>query len=760
MSSDAGDWEHIQDRNESRGSGLQHSEVTSSTISRHEIEMMDSDSSPIVQSTEATQGSANQNASEHNDLPHNEGPLVPITDELVFDLPVRPAPPETSLSHLTASDGAHRWPPHPFTPDSALTLDEAEALVCSGASIFKGYCDDIPNAPNGHYRFYATVSCDRDQDMDRAGFQHRSFKMMSLPFTGPADFPLPWESLEQPSMAFCFGMSPGTITLNYWTSVSGSLEPVVKVGTKVKPKKIGLLEILDRLRDLELGLEERDTDSMYRTLYNKLIHDPGKHSGPHLLMEDQIADLITVLSHQDWIDFSLTKNHVVAKYFRTEDQTKHRHFFLQLLLSVELYLRIHSEGYSSQAKYEILARLPPKIAFDLAVAQRWLENMAIEKPKTSSKRSSINFELKKKRTQIKALREFARILKWPNMGEVDYILDERDQKETAVEDRSADTMSWFTGVFLPGVAVPWLVMNSLIDCDRDTDTRLNYLTHMHPSSGFQYRANTYWSWECIVGKVLGAFRGVNQVAGWIGPCYYSTDLKRIEVARVHVRRSKQRLSPKDVTSMARRSEPLGPPGDEYLASDYQLVSPDTEDVTDAIRVEKLNFEPRRDQRSRIGETGSLIFNAGVTFAIEGRSWPLRLRYDVHFITASPCNMGPHPLYWKFRYRACKVDDLKDVHDWGKYNTTSSTNSSEVDDGCTHQSLATYNNESEDVLMIEAFGVSDNEVFARAWCSHWGVGAITADLRKTCASCAIREAYAACLTVVILTNGGREEEVES
>jgi hypothetical protein len=62
-----------------------------------------------------------------------------------------------------------------------------------------------------------------------------------------------------------------------------------------------------------------------------------------------------------------------------------------------------------------------------------------------------------------------------------------------------------------------------------------------------------------------------------------------------------------------------------------------------------------------------------------------------------------------------------------------------------------------VLAIEALGVSDNEVFARAWCAHHGHSAIIANIKETCMSCAIREAYAACVSVVILTEGGVGKE---
>jgi hypothetical protein len=40
------------------------------------------------------------------------------------------------------------------------------------------------------------------------------------------------------------------------------------------------------------------------------------------------------------------------------------------------------------------------------------------------------------------------------------------------------------------------------------------------------------------------------------------------------------------------------------------------------------------------------------------------------------------------------------------------------------------NDDEKVLVVEAFGVRDNEVLARAWCSHWGLSAVVADVRRT------------------------------
>jgi len=114
------------------------------------------------------------------------------------------------------------------------------------------------------------------------------------------------------------------------------------------------------------------------------------------------------------------------------------------------------------------------------------------------------------------------------MPEVEFILSEVDKKEKALEDRSVNCMSWFTGLILPGRTMPWILMKTLIDCDPDAPEALRSLSHMMPNSGLQWRGSTYWSWECILGKVLGAAKGVKQTCGWLGPLMTSPELHRTE----------------------------------------------------------------------------------------------------------------------------------------------------------------------------------------------------------------------------------------
>lgn len=268
---------------------------------------------------------------------------------------------------------------------------------------------------------------------------------------------------------------------------------------------------------------------MYKNLYRHLLRDPDRFISPHKAMEKQIADLIIVLSRREWIDFSRPENQVVAKFFANATYTdggRYKAFFHQLLLCMELDLRINSKQHAEWAKEKLLNQLPPSIAYDLVLARRWRQCMKIEKFKTggdpeqsvflafsfyiftASDRVIVKFRLLQKRTQVRALRKFARALKWPNLAHVDDVLKEKDPDARPLENRSSDAMSYFTGMVLPGPTLPWLLMNSLIDCDEHAGaggSRLAALTHMWPACGFQFRGSTYWAAGCIVGKVSCSF---------------------------------------------------------------------------------------------------------------------------------------------------------------------------------------------------------------------------------------------------------------
>jgi len=198
-------------------------------------------------------------------------------------------------------------------------------------------------------------------------------------------------------MAFYYGTRPGTVTLNQWVGLSGRINPGIELReTDVKPRDVEFSTILERLIYLETNFEEDSPDVLYKGLYRDLLRDPDKYKNPHKAMEMQIADLITILSRREWIDFSLPHNQVVAKFFSNAtytDNGNYKRFFHQLLLSMELDCRIQSKSHAEWAKEKLLGQLPPCVRWTLAVARRWREGMSIEKYKTGegSEQSKLAF---------------------------------------------------------------------------------------------------------------------------------------------------------------------------------------------------------------------------------------------------------------------------------------------------------------------------------------------------------------------------------
>ncbi|KAI1325609.1 hypothetical protein F5Y16DRAFT_377353 [Xylariaceae sp. FL0255] len=680
------------------------------------------------------------------------------------------------------------WPPSGFSSKDELPLGHAMELISRGVPAHKGYRRTVTHASESYYALFATTAGNRDEESDSVN-QHESMtQLMSLRIQGSGPPTYPWETLEQPSFAFGIGCRPGTITLNAWVNKASKLPPEISLRDPgVRPREVGLEQIFQRLKELEHGLEDDDEGQMYKGLYKRFLRDPEKTLSPHKRMEQQIMDLVMCLSSPDWIDFTNPRNQVVTKFIydtEPENHAQYHKFFYQLLLSMELEQRINSRLHIDKAKERLMGQIPPKIQWNLALARRWRDNVRVEAYGDTADDIRLRFKLRKR--QGRMLKRFAQMMKWPNLGATEDSLKERDREGSLVTVSSA-AMAFFSGLVLPGPTFPFLIMNSLIDIDPDQATdHLALLTHMSPNCGFQYRQGyTYWTSTSIVGKVLAPT--CREIAGWIGPARPSTDLAGSQIARIRSRKLLELMTSEDVTTMSDRSDPLGPAAEVYPIKEYELFTPDIDDVVDTVRVEKLNLRlvPTSDSRQDVttaatataGRTGGpTLFDAEIQFAIDGVSWPFRLQYDVCFIHAWPCSDGPHPLFFDYVFESIKVDQIMEVKHWGRLqklrmlsgngNGSGSVNlrsgmSTPINGGMgklppprpPKVSFADpepdADTDIEKVLIVEAFGVKDNEVLARAWCAHWGLSAVVVDIGKTCMACGIREAYAATLTVVIL-----------
>jgi hypothetical protein len=159
-------------------------------------------------------------------------------------------------------------------------------------------------------------------------------------------------------------------------------------------------------------------------------------------------------------------------------------------------------------------------------------------------------------------------------------------------------------------------------------------------------------------------------------------------------------------------------------------------MVDAVRMELLSFKAVSTAAHEGNAVGPRLFDAKVQFAIDGVSWPLRLMYDVSFVSAWPCAEGPHPLFYDYEYQLIKADEIVKVRNWGglygdgQVSGPSSTASSPPPAADVAKAIVDRDVDDEKVLVVDAVGVRDNEVLARAWCAHWGLSAIVADVHNT------------------------------
>src|SRR6185437_11175013 len=104
-----------------------------------------------------------------------------------------------------------------------------------------------------------------------------------------------------------------------------------------------------------------------------------------------------------------------------------------------------------------------------------------------------------RKKQVKILKRFAQIMKWPNLSHTINKLYELDE-DNALDTISSHALAFFSGLILPGPTFPIVLMNALLDVDPDTTEELSLLTPLHPNCGFQYRGSaTYWTSTSIVG---------------------------------------------------------------------------------------------------------------------------------------------------------------------------------------------------------------------------------------------------------------------
>lgn len=414
---------------------------------------------------------------------------------------------------------------------------------------------------------------------------------------------------------------------------------------------------------------------------------------------------------------------------------------------MQLLLNVRNSGFSWEDEAYLFNRLPEKVAWSVAMAQLWRKHCLLTKPPNRQEDPVLGpyaVTFRSMYDQVERLIEFGHALKWPHMTHVENHLRDDNYRTIVLEKRSKEAMTWLSGVTMPGDCSSWIIMTALLDFDRDFARSLKNFMLFVPNFGFQYHNSSYWHWKCIVAKVMAAAEGVNQVDGWVGPVYYSVSLAPTQCVPINQYTPPYGLHHSDVRTIELRSNPLGPATDYYPVSDFSLPLLNPEPIT-TIEFGRVEFK-RKDNLP------NSVYDSGVIFFITGpvsHTIPIRLRYNVSFIAAPPCNFGPHVLRHEYAYAIAPVDQIWRLNFWGGGCVCRLDRKGQK---CEHRARYPELFDEEDVLVIRAFGAADNDVFARAWCSYMGLSAVVAEGKETCVACAVRNAYAACVAVVIMIDG--------
>jgi hypothetical protein len=315
--------------------------------------------------------------------------------------------------------------------------------------------------------------------------------------------------------------------------------------------------------------------------------------------------------------------------------------------------------------------------------------------------------------------------------------------------------SWFAGLILPGQSISHFLISSLLENDKKSLEEIGCVANLY--GGFVFNRQSWWSKDCIVGKVMAALDGGVECMGWIGtpqvhPLHYSrTPLQNGWLTVVSKPIPQPHTGPRinAGSAFAEDSNPVGRGRGKIMGSEFICVLDDSStQQRDTVKFEALLLQ--------ITGTGDhLSASAEFIMSPASSAVPIKIQWElahnVHFVSAyacrvpamrmippskhveecsghSPCEaLRGHLLHKSYHYTVKHVSNLLE---WVPPEINSSTG------------------EGREVCIIDARGEKGQEVLARAWCSKVGRHALVSRVGRTCLSCSIREARALCIGVVI------------
>ncbi|KAL5341520.1 hypothetical protein BJX70DRAFT_395903 [Aspergillus crustosus] len=346
------------------------------------------------------------------------------------------------------------------------------------------------------------------------------------------------------------------------------------------------------------------------------------------------------------------------------------------------------------------------------------------------------------------------------------------------------TRTWLAGLVLPGSGICHLLMACLLENDANALATLGPIMNLY--GGFSYAGKSWWSQECIVGRVLASLPGTDICMGWIGSDILPKEPRTSNVLdNTWFEVDVQDPPPcpggpriKQGKKISLKSTPVGLGDLTSGAFSLPVDSPDDQFSKVQIDLQSLAFEkipPRNPDRNHALAAKPLIVFALRSGKKSLKTVSFHLTYNVRYISSHECRppgslvlysapskkhkrsssnlpmrrqsarLPGHPLHRSYSYEVVPIGSLPD-------KTASENRATNVE---FYRALMWHK-----ILVLDARGSPEQEAFARAWCASVGYHAIVGRVGRTCLACCIREARAVKVRVVIRVGDERSSRPSS
>ncbi|SPO00029.1 uncharacterized protein DNG_02881 [Cephalotrichum gorgonifer] len=229
--------------------------------------------------------------------------------------------------------------------------------------------------------------------------------------------------------------------------------------------------------------------------------------------------------------------------------------------------------------------------------------------------------------------------------------------------------SYISSLVLPGESVSHLLMATLLENDKEAMAKLGPMANL--AGGFIYRGKSFWSTNCVVGRVLAAGNGSAECMGWISSDVMPTEVQdgwvdiTVEETPAATQRTGRKARLWDKVNVEKDSDVLGNadpssvfPADFIIPTENNYLEPLG---IVGIELQSLSLSAARDSFDTLaGEENGFAadvarhkintYSSSLSFIAtrdgEETEHTFSLSRDVYFVTAHPCAPSQYVKYVK------------------------------------------------------------------------------------------------------------------